>query len=76
MTIVSASQPVTVGPPDSEGGRLVHVHGVPVGRAYGRWDLVVFLGRAGLREGLADEDQIAVSPLIRWLGGGADQWDP
>ncbi|MFJ6530004.1 MULTISPECIES: hypothetical protein [Streptomyces] len=73
---MSGTQPVTVGPPSSEGGRPVYIRGVPVGRAHGLWDLVVFLHRADLREGLADEDQIAASPLIKWLGGGADQWEP
>jgi hypothetical protein len=68
---------VTVCPPGGEfGGRLVRIKGVPVGRAYGRWDLVVFLRRAGLGEGLADEDAIAASEQIEWLGGGPDDWGP
>ncbi|MEU5183255.1 hypothetical protein AB0G49_24710 [Streptomyces longwoodensis] len=50
---------VTVCPPGGElGGRLVRIVGVPAGRAYGLWDLVVFLRRAGLDEGLADEDPV------------------
>ncbi|GHD53794.1 hypothetical protein GCM10010335_67720 [Streptomyces galbus] len=64
----------TVCPPGGEfGGRLVHIDGVPAGRAYGLWDLVVFLRRAGPSEGLADEDEIAASELIEWLGGGPDE---
>ncbi|MEU3550637.1 hypothetical protein [Streptomyces longwoodensis] len=73
---MSAAKPVTVGPPDHDGGRLVHINGMPVGRAYGLWDMIVFLHRADLREGLEDEDEIAASPLINWLGGDADHWDP
>jgi hypothetical protein len=75
MTTMSASQPVTVGPPNGEGGRLVHIHGVPVGRAYGL-DVIVLHHRADLRVGLADEDQSAASPLMKWAGGDADQSDP
>jgi hypothetical protein len=37
---------------------------------------VVFLRRAGLGEGLADEDAIAASEQIEWLGGGPDDWGP
>ncbi|MEU9392999.1 hypothetical protein AB0D86_23750 [Streptomyces sp. NPDC048324] len=73
---MSTSQPVTVCPPDDEGGRLVRIHGAAVGRAYGLWDMVVFLQRAGLERGLSDEDEIAVSELIEWLGGGPDVWEP
>lgn len=76
LTTMSAPKPVTVGPPNDEGGRLVHIDGVPVGRAYGLWDMIVFLRQADLHRGLADEEQIAASPLINWLGGDADQWDP
>lgn len=34
----------------------------------------MFFRRAGLDEGLADEDGIAASELIEWLGGGSDEW--
>jgi hypothetical protein len=76
MATMTTSPPVTIDAPDSQGGRLVRIHGTPVGRAYGLWDLIVFLHRAGMREGLADEDQIAASTLIDWRGGGPDRWDP
>lgn len=69
------SSPVIVGPPDSEGGRLVSIHRAVVGRAYGPWDMIVFLQRAGL-EGFTDEDQIAASDRIEWRGGGPEVWEP
>lgn len=72
---MSSLRPVTVGPPDRRGGRLVRIHGAPVGRAYGLWDMVVFLHRAGLSEVAADEDDIAVSELIEWFGAGPDVWE-
>ncbi|MEV7004398.1 hypothetical protein AB0N62_43330 [Streptomyces sp. NPDC093982] len=71
---MSLSQPVIVYPPDDEGGRLVRIHGVAVGRAYGLWDMIVFLRRAGLDRGLADEDEIAASRLIEWIGGDPNMW--
>ncbi|MFF1724333.1 hypothetical protein [Streptomyces sviceus] len=67
-------RPVTVGPPDSQGGRLVHIHNDAVGRAYGLWDMVVYLRRAGLDMG--EEDEIAASNLIEWIGGGPTVWEP
>ncbi|MER8012494.1 hypothetical protein [Streptomyces sp. NPDC094149] len=70
-----SSHPVIVGPPDSDGGRLVRIQGAVVGRAYGLWDMVVFLQRAGL-EGFADEEEIVASERIEWFGGGPDVWDP
>ncbi|WP_406729534.1 hypothetical protein WJ438_40545 [Streptomyces sp. GD-15H] len=70
------SQPVTVYPPDDEGGRLVRIHGVAVGRAHDLGDMIVLLRRAGLDRGLGDEDEIAASGLIEWLGGGPNVWEP
>ncbi|MFE0523225.1 hypothetical protein [Streptomyces sp. NPDC058954] len=67
---------VTVYPPDAEGGRLVRIHGVVAGRAYGLWDMVVFLHRTALSPILLDEDEIADSDLIEWRGGGPDVWEP
>ncbi|MET9915371.1 hypothetical protein ABZZ74_53830 [Streptomyces sp. NPDC006476] len=72
---MSSSYPVTVGPPDDEGGRLVHVRGVLAGCAYDLWDVGVFLQRAGLQSGFADEDEIAASEQIEWLGAGPDVWE-
>jgi hypothetical protein len=51
MFTMTPIRPVTVGPPDSQGGRLVHIHNDAVGRAYGLWDMTVFLHRAGLDMG-------------------------
>ncbi|MEU0945688.1 hypothetical protein ABZ379_23375 [Streptomyces canus] len=67
-------RPVTVRPPDSQGGRLVHIHKEAIGRAFGLWDMVVFLQRAGLDMG--EEDMIAASDLIEWIGGGPTVWEP
>ncbi|MEU0413568.1 hypothetical protein ABZ307_38055 [Streptomyces griseorubiginosus] len=67
-------RPVSVGPPDSQGGRLVHIRNEAVGRAYGLWDMVVFLNRAGLD--LGEEDEIAASDLIEWTGGRPTVWEP
>ncbi|MEU0946868.1 hypothetical protein ABZ379_29630 [Streptomyces canus] len=67
-------RPVTVGPPDSQGGRFVHIHNSAVGRAYGLWDMVVFLHRAGFDWG--EEDEIAASDLVEWIGGGPTVWEP
>ncbi|MGV9892125.1 hypothetical protein [Streptomyces sp. NPDC003395] len=73
---MNTPRPVTIAPPSDHGGRLVAIHGRPVGHAYGMWDLVAFLHRAGLSEPLPDEDAIAASELIDWLGAGPDQWEP
>ncbi|MGW1562996.1 hypothetical protein ACWCQ1_41825 [Streptomyces sp. NPDC002144] len=48
------------------------IHGVQVGRAYGLWDMIVFLRRGGLD--LGEEDEIATSPLIEWTGPGPLVW--
>jgi hypothetical protein len=74
MFTMAPMRPVTVGPPDSQGGRLVRIHNKDVGRAYGLWDMVVFLHRAGLDVG--EEDEIAVSDLVEWIGGGPTVWEP
>lgn len=59
-------RPVSVEPPDRAGGQLVRIHGQPVGRAFGLWDMIVYLDRAGLD--LGDEDDIAASELVEWIG--------
>ncbi|MGW7824690.1 hypothetical protein ACWGLF_43080 [Streptomyces puniciscabiei] len=71
---MSTRRPVIVEPPADQGGRLVRIHDEPVGRAYGLWDMIVFLHRAGLDVG--EEDEIAASDLIEWIGPGPDQWEP
>ena len=67
---------VIVDPPGQDGGRRVRIEGRVAGCAYGLWDMVVFLQRAGLEKVLPDEDAIAASDQIAWLGGGPDVWDP
>ncbi|OSZ57563.1 hypothetical protein OQI_26565 [Streptomyces pharetrae CZA14] len=71
---MSTRRPVTVEPPDDQGGRLVHIHEQPVGRAYGLWDMIVLLHRAGLD--MREEDEIATSDLIDWSGAGPYEWEP
>ncbi|KAF4407750.1 MULTISPECIES: hypothetical protein [Streptomyces] len=63
--------PVVVHPPDGSGRRRVGIRGQDVGSATGPRDLLEFLRRAGL-----DPDQIALDDpaLIRWRGGGPDDW--
>jgi hypothetical protein len=62
---------VIVDPPGQDGGRRVRIEGRVVGCAYGLWDMVVFLHRAGVEW---DEDEIARSDWIEWRGGGPDEW--
>ncbi|MET9565881.1 hypothetical protein [Streptomyces tauricus] len=64
---------VVVDLPGEDGSRQVQVGKLSVGRAYGLWDVVVFLQRAGL---LWDEDEIVRSDQIEWRGGGPDVWGP
>lgn len=49
------------------------VHGEAVGTAMNVPDVVEFLRRAGLE---FDENEVAVSPLIEWRGGGSSYWGP
>ncbi|MFJ4940466.1 hypothetical protein ACIP8U_42405 [Streptomyces pseudovenezuelae] len=53
---------------------MVHIHKEAVGRAFGVWDMVVSLQRAGLDMG--EEGLIAASDLIEWIGGGPTVWEP
>ncbi|MCW8102672.1 hypothetical protein [Streptomyces tauricus] len=64
---------VVVDFPGEDGSRQVRVGKLSVGRAYGLWDVVVFLERAGLPW---DEDEITRSDRIEWRGGGPDVWGP
>ncbi|PSM45323.1 hypothetical protein C6Y14_04540 [Streptomyces dioscori] len=64
---------VLVHPPRGDGGRRVTVHGEPVGTAMNLPDIVEFLRRAGLE---FDENEVTVSPLIEWRGGGSSYWGP
>lgn len=68
---VPGERGVVVEPPDEDGGRQVRIGGLVVGDAYGLWDMVVFLHRAGLPW---DEDEISRAELIEWHGGGPHDW--
>ncbi|MFE5868829.1 hypothetical protein ACFQ6V_09265 [Streptomyces roseifaciens] len=69
-----AGQPrIVVYPPDAVGGRRVRVDGEILGMAYGPRDVIEFLRRAGLEEGLYAIDD---PRLIEWRGGGPDDWAP
>ncbi|MFE7856039.1 hypothetical protein [Streptomyces sp. NPDC057403] len=70
---MASDMPVTVYPPDEDGGRRVRVDGEILGRAYGLRDVAEFLRRAGLDD--ADEGYVAASGLIDWRGGGPDYWE-
>ena len=65
------SQIIVVHPPDSSGGRRVHVDSEILGLAYSLRDIKEFLRRAGLDW---ETEQIAASPLIEWRGGGPGTW--
>jgi hypothetical protein len=60
--------PIIVHPPTG-GGRRVTIRGQDVGRAHRVADLVEFLRRAGL-----DDVEVEETDLIKWVGGGADDW--
>jgi hypothetical protein len=64
--------PVVVYPPDDAGGRRVRVDGEILGMAYGIRDVTEFLRRAGLDD--VTEDDVAVSGMIEWRGGGPETW--
>ncbi|MFB6813085.1 hypothetical protein ACFCV8_00860 [Streptomyces sp. NPDC056347] len=64
--------PVVVYPPDESGGRRVRADGEILGMAYSIRDVVEFLRRAGLDT--ITEDDVAVSGLIEWRGGGPESW--
>ncbi|MFE2930642.1 hypothetical protein [Streptomyces sp. NPDC059278] len=64
--------PVVVYPPDDAGGRRVRVDGEILGMARSIRDVTEFLRRAGLDD--ITEDEVAVSGMIEWRGGGPDVW--
>ncbi|MFF9896832.1 hypothetical protein [Streptomyces longispororuber] len=70
---MASIQPVTIYPPDAEGGRRVRVDGTILGRANSTRDVAVFLQRAGL-EGWDDVDVLHTA-MIEWRGGGPDVWE-
>jgi hypothetical protein len=71
---MTSRPPVTVYPPDAEGGRRVRVDGEILGRAYGVRDVARFLQEAGLQDW--DEMDVVRSEFIEWRGGGPQEWAP
>ncbi|WP_395571755.1 hypothetical protein [Streptomyces sp. BK79] len=71
---MTSHPPVTVYPPDAEGGRRVRVDGEVLGRAYGVQDVARFLQEAGLQDW--DEMDVVRSEFIEWRGGGPQEWAP
>jgi hypothetical protein len=69
---MAAERPVTVYPPDEQGGRRVRVDGAILGLAYSVEDVARFLQEAGLQE--FDEMDVVRSLLVEWRGGGPDVW--
>lgn len=69
---MAATHPVTVYPPDDDGGRRVRVDGEILGRAYSVQDIARFLQEAGLQGW--DEMDVVRSRLIDWRGGGPGEW--
>jgi hypothetical protein len=69
---MASDRPVTVYPPDEEGGRRVRIDGKILGRAYSARDIAAFMQEAGLQE--FDEMDVVRSALIEWRGGGPDVW--
>ncbi|GGS46270.1 hypothetical protein AB0E75_04420 [Streptomyces griseoviridis] len=70
--MAATTRPVTVYPPDDEGGRRVRVDGEILGRAYSVTDVARFLQEAGLQGW--DEMDVVRSLMIDWRGGGPDVW--
>ncbi|MBQ1163469.1 hypothetical protein KBZ21_36355 [Streptomyces sp. A73] len=64
--------PVTVDPPDEEGGRRVRLRDGILGRAHGPRDVRALRAQAGWEPDEVDLD----GPLIQWRGGGPDVWQP
>ncbi|MFD9621850.1 hypothetical protein ACFWB2_31880 [Streptomyces virginiae] len=58
--------------PDDEGGRLVHVDGTILGRAFNERDLREFLRRVEL-PGWEDVD-LNDGSIFKWEGGGPETW--
>ncbi|MGW0131917.1 hypothetical protein [Streptomyces sp. NPDC003299] len=69
---MASDRPVTVYPPDEDGGRRVRVDGEILGRAYSVRDIAAFMQEAGLQDW--DEMDVVRSALIEWRGGGPDVW--
>lgn len=69
---MASAQPVTVYPPDEDGGRRVRVDGKILGRAFSVRDVARFMQEAGLQGW--DEMDVVRSALIEWRGGGPDVW--
>ncbi|WP_406735370.1 hypothetical protein OG508_28155 [Streptomyces sp. NBC_01108] len=64
--------PIVIYPPSPTGGRRVRVDGEILGLAYSIRDVAEFLRRAGMDD--ITEDDVILSGLIDWRGGGPDVW--
>ncbi|MEV5792663.1 hypothetical protein [Streptomyces sp. NPDC052192] len=64
--------PVTVYPPDEDGGRRVRAGEAILGRAYSVRDIAALLQTAGLQD--ADEMTVVRADWIDWRGGGPNAW--
>ncbi|WSA81788.1 hypothetical protein OG930_43665 [Streptomyces sp. NBC_01799] len=64
--------PVVVYQPDESGGRRVRVDGEILCMAHSLRDVTEFLRRAGMDD--VSEEEVAVSKMIDWRGGGPDLW--
>ncbi|MFG2291996.1 hypothetical protein [Streptomyces sp. NPDC048603] len=62
---------IVVHRPDNEGGRRVTADGAGLGVAYGVGDVAEFFRRAEIP---LDEDDIPLTDLIEWRGGGPEVW--
>ncbi|MEV6081779.1 hypothetical protein AB0L80_42940 [Streptomyces sp. NPDC052069] len=69
---MSAYLPIVIYPPSSTGGRRVRVDGEILGLATSVRDVAEFLRRAGMED--ITEDDVVLSGLIDWRGGGPDVW--
>ncbi|NGO69304.1 hypothetical protein [Streptomyces boncukensis] len=65
--------PITVHPPDAEGGRRVVARGRILGTAHHVYDLLDLLQAVGLEPADVRLDD---PELIEWRGGGAWAWGP
>ncbi|OXS31203.1 hypothetical protein [Streptomyces sp. XY006] len=71
---MASATPVTIYPPDEDGGRRVRIDGAIVGRAFSVRNVARFMQEAGLQE--FDEMDVVRTRLIEWRGGAPEDWEP
>ncbi|WP_327246568.1 hypothetical protein [Streptomyces sp. NBC_01320] len=64
--------PIVISPPSPTGGRRVRVDGEILGLAHNVRDVAEFLRRSGMDD--IDEEDVILSGMIEWRGGGPDVW--